>query len=85
MQFDPNQSLLENVGNQLGVAKERGDFMLQSQRNYQMWRAARDPQYRYQLAMQAARGEMPQPSLFDQAIERYGDQAAASLGLGIRR
>lgn len=85
MEFDADKSLLENVGNQLGVAKERGDFTLQSQRNYQMWRAARDPQYRYQLAVQAARGEMSQPSLFDQVMERYGDQAAASLGLGLRR
>jgi 8-oxo-dGTP pyrophosphatase MutT (NUDIX family) len=80
--YDPSKPVFENIHHQLAEAKNRGDFILQSQRNYQMWRAAQDPQYRYQLAMQAVRGDMPQPSVFDQAIERYGDQAAASLGFG---
>jgi len=80
--YDPNKPVFENLRNQLGEAKRRGDFILQTQRNQRAWQSALDPQYRYQLAMQAIRGEMPQPSVTDQLIEMYGDQALARTGLG---
>jgi 8-oxo-dGTP pyrophosphatase MutT (NUDIX family) len=77
--YDQNKPMLENVQNQLSEVKRRGDFMLQADRNHRIWRAQLDPNYRYQLAIQSFRGELPQPGLTDQLIERYGDGALASL------
>jgi hypothetical protein len=77
--YDQNKPMLENVQNQLAEVKRRGDFMLQADRNHRIWRAQLDPNYRYQLALQAFRGELPQPGLTDQLIERYGDGMLASL------
>jgi hypothetical protein len=74
-----NKTLLGKIHGQLSSAKQRGDFALQAERNHRMWRAQLDPNYRYQLAIQAFRGQLPTPSLTDQVIERYGDGALASL------
>lgn len=71
--YDHTQPVFENIQNQLAEIKRRGDFMLQAQRNNQTYRAAIDPNYRHQLALQAFRGTMPQPALSDQMIETYGD------------
>jgi len=75
LQYDYNKPVFQNVQNHLQQVKQRGDFMLQAQQNQQRYRAALDPQYRYQLAMQAFRGNMPGPSWQDQLIEHYGDGA----------
>jgi hypothetical protein len=77
--YDHNRPVFENIQNQLAEVKRRGDFMLQADRNHQIWRAQLDPNYRYQLALQAFRGELPQPGLTDQLFERYGDGMLASL------
>jgi len=40
---------------------------------------AADPKYRDMLAQQAIAGKLQTPSLFDQAVQRYGDGALAQL------
>jgi len=71
--YDHNKPVFENVTNHLAEVKRRGDFMLQAKRNQQQYRAAIDPNYRYQLAMQAFNGQMEQPAVMDQIIERHGN------------
>jgi 8-oxo-dGTP pyrophosphatase MutT (NUDIX family) len=71
--YDFNRPVFENVQNHLQEVKRRGDFMLQAQQNQQRYRAAIDPRYRYQLALQAFQGNMPGPSWQDQMISNYGD------------
>lgn len=73
LSYDHTKPVFENIRGQLATIKSRGDFMLQAQRNNQIYRASLDPNYRYQLAMQAFHGQMPQPSMQDQLIERYGN------------
>jgi hypothetical protein len=46
--------------------------MLQAQRNNQSYQSFINPAYRHQLALQAFHGNMPQPSIVDQTIERFG-------------
>lgn len=77
--YDHNKPVFENIQNQMAEVKRRGDFRLQADRNHQIWRAQLDPNYRYQLALQAFRGELPQPGLTDQLFERYGGGMLASL------
>ena len=67
--YDNTQPLSANIANQLRIIKRRGDFALQSQRHLQASRAAADPRYRQQLALQAFHGTLPQPSLVDRAVE----------------
>ena len=73
LKYDYNKPVFQNIQNHLQEVKQRGDFMLQAQQNQQRYRAALDPRYRYQLAMQAFRGNMPGPSWQDQLISQYGD------------
>lgn len=72
--YDHTKPVFENVKNHLFEAKRRGDFILQAKRNQQQYRAALDPKYRYQLAMQAFHGQMEQPAVADQIIEQHGDK-----------
>ena len=67
--YDSTKPLSANIANQLRTIKHRGDFALQSQRHLQASRAAADPGYRQQLALQAFHGTLPQPSMVDRAIE----------------
>lgn len=71
-QYDHNKPVFENIQNHMRKLKARGDWILQAQRNEQIYRAQIDPQYRHQLALQGFYGTMPQPSYMDQVIERYG-------------
>ena len=71
--YDQSKPVYANIRNHLQLLKSRGDRVLQTQRNDQTYRAAADPKYRHELALQAFRGEMPQPGYVDQLIERYGD------------
>lgn len=73
IQYDYNKPVFENVKDQLMEVKRRGDFMIQARQNHQRYMAALSPQYRYQLAMKAMRGEMEQPSFAEQAIYNHGD------------
>jgi hypothetical protein len=79
--YDHTKPVFENVKKHLAEVKRRGDFMLQAQRNHQQYRAALDPRHRYQLAMQAFRGQMEQPAIIDQLIERHGDQLLNTAGV----
>jgi hypothetical protein len=80
--YDHNKPVFENVRDQLFEAKRRGDFMLQTERNHRVWRASLDPKYRYNLALEAFRGQTPEPGVTDQIIERYGDGILNSLPFG---
>jgi hypothetical protein len=75
IRYDFNKPVFQNIQEQLQEVKRRGDFMLAARRNQQLYRSALDPQYRYQQAMDAFEGRLPQPDFADQVIERYGDQA----------
>ena len=79
--YDHNKPVLENVTSNLADVKRRGDFMLQAKRNNQQYRAALDPKYRYQLAMQAFNGQMEQPAAVDQIIEQQGDRLLNMTGV----
>lgn len=81
IQYDYNKPVFENVKDQLMEVKRRGDFMIQARQNQQRYMAALSPQYRYQLAMKAMRGELEEPSFAEQTIHNYGDHFLnAALG-----
>lgn len=80
LQYDFDKPVFENIQNQLMTMKRRGDFMMQARRNNELYRSALDPQYRYQQALAAFEGRLPQPSMFDQAVERYGDGVIGMFG-----
>ena len=81
IQYDYNKPVFENVKDQLMEVKRRGDFMIQARQNHQRYMAALSPQYRYQLAMKAMRGELEEPSFAEQTIHNYGDHFLnAALG-----
>ena len=73
--YDSAQPFSANIANQLRTIKRRGDFALQRQRHLQASRAAADPRYRQQLALQAFQGTLPQPSAVDRAIESIDVEA----------
>jgi len=80
LQYDHNKPVFQNIRNQLLSAKQRGDFIMQTRRNHEMYMSALSPQYRHQRMLQAFRGELPQANAFDTAIENYGDQILNSFG-----
>jgi hypothetical protein len=80
IRYDHNKPVHENIRNQLSEMKRRGDFIMQSRRNHEMYMSALSPQYRYQRMMQAFHGQLPRQNLMDTTIERYGDQALGYLG-----
>lgn len=71
--YNYNKPVFENIRDQLTEVKRRGDFMINARQNHQRYMAALSPQYRYQLAMKAMRGEMEQPSFMEQTIYNNGD------------
>ena len=78
--YDHNKPVFQNIRDQLAQIKQRGDFVISARRNNQLYRAALDPRYRYQLAMQAYRGELPQESFADRFIYNYGNQMLGQFG-----
>jgi hypothetical protein len=80
LQYDHKKPVFENIQNQLLNAKRRGDFIMQTRRNHEMYMSALSPQYRHQRMLQAFRGQLPQANPFDTAIENYGDQMLNSFG-----
>lgn len=79
LQYNPRQTVGENLVGYLQRVKNQGDFKLQADQNYQKYLAAANPKYRDQLAQKAIRGELKKPSYLDQAVSRYGDSVLASL------
>lgn len=74
--YDPSKPVFENVKNQMHRLKARGDMMLQTRYNDHLWRTQLDPQYRYEMALRAVRGQpMPGPSAMDRLIYTYGTDA----------
>lgn len=71
--YNYNKPVFENIRDQLGEVKRRGDFMIQARQNHRQYMAALSPQYRYQLALKAMRGEMEEPDIVEQTIHNYGD------------
>ena len=71
--YDYNKPVFENIRDQAMEVKRRGDFMIQARQNHQRYMAALSPQYRYNLAMKAMRGELEEPSFAEQTIHNYGD------------
>jgi hypothetical protein len=80
IRYDHNKPVHENIRNQLAEMKRRGDFIMQTRRNHEMYMSALSPQHRYQRMMQAFHGQLPRQNLMDTTIERYGDQALGYLG-----
>jgi hypothetical protein len=74
IRYDHNKPVFQNIQNQLAEMKRRGDFIMQSRRNHEMYMSALSPQYRHQRMMQAFHGQLPQQNLFDTVVENYGDQ-----------
>jgi hypothetical protein len=73
IQYDYNKPVFENIRDQAMEVKRRGDFMINARQNHQRYMAALSPQYRYNLAMKAMRGELEEPSFAEQTIHNYGD------------
>jgi len=71
--YDYNKPVFENIRDQMMEVKRRGDFMINARENHNRYMAALSPQYRYELAMKAMRGELKQPSFAEQTIHNYGD------------
>lgn len=80
--YNHNLPVFKNIQNQLSEIKNRGDFILRTQRNYDIYRSQLDPAYRHQIALQAFRGEAPQPSFMDRMIENHGHHFLNALGGG---
>jgi len=80
IRYDHTKPVFQNIQNQLTDMKQRGDFMMQAQRNHDMYMSALSPQFRHKRMLQAFRGELPQPHPLDTFIEHHGDQILGMLG-----
>lgn len=78
--YDHSLPVFKNIQNQLMEIKNRGDFILRTQRNYDTYRSQLDPGYRNYLAMQALHGDTHQPAFSDRMIEQYGNNFLGALG-----
>lgn len=78
--YDHNKPVFQNITDQLAEIKRRGDFVLRTQRNYEIYKAQVDPVYRNQIGLQAMRGQHTQPAFVDRMLEQYGGGILASLG-----
>lgn len=79
IQYNHDKPVFENIGNQLSAMKRRGDFLMQTRRNHEMYVSALDPKYRHQRMIQAFRGQLPQANVTDQLIEQYGNNAISQI------
>lgn len=78
MPYDSSKTVYENIQQQLAEAKRRGDFIRQSQRNYDLYRSNIDPSYRHRMALDAMNGRLAVNPI-DEAIEYYGDGLLANF------
>jgi len=84
--YDNAKPVFANVMDHLSKAKQRGDFILNSRQNMHMYRTQLDPQYRYQMALAAVHGTLPQMNPLDKATQMYGNDIFDSLkNLGGRK
>jgi hypothetical protein len=80
--YNHNKPVFQNIQDQLLEIKRRGDFVLRTQRNYDIYKSQVDPVYRNQIGLQAMRGQLAQPAFSDRMLEQYGDGILASFGGG---
>jgi hypothetical protein len=78
--YDAGKPVFENIKNQAAEIQRRGNFIMQANRNKKLYRAAIDPNYRYQQALKAFNGQLEQPALVDHLMEQYGDSMLGALG-----
>lgn len=78
--YDQSKPVYQNVVDHVFKAKQRGDFILRSQQNAHNYKAMLDPRYRYQVAMQAVDGTLPQMDPLDKTVQMYGNDIFDTIG-----
>lgn len=78
--YDHNMPLFKNIQNQLLEVKNRGDFILRTRQNAEMYRAHLDPMYRQQRALDAFHNRGPQTPMLDRVIARHGNDILGAGG-----
>ena len=78
--YDESKPVYQNVVDHVFKAKQRGDFILRSQQNAHNYKAMLDPRYRYQVAMQAVDGTLPQMDPLDKTVQMYGNDIFDTIG-----
>jgi len=78
--YDESKPVYQNVVDHVFKAKQRGDFILRSQQNAHNYKAMLDPHYRYQVAMQAVNGTLPQMDPLDKTVQMYGNDIFDTIG-----
>jgi hypothetical protein len=78
--YDHNLPLFKNIQNQLLEVKNRGDFILRTRQNAEMYRAHLDPMYRQQRALDAFHNRDQQLPMLDRVISRYGNDILGAGG-----
>ena len=77
--YDESKPVYQNVVNHLFKAKQRGDHILRGRQNMHTYRTMIDPNYRYQMAMQAVHGTTPQMNPLDKTMQLYGNDIFDTL------
>ena len=77
--YDESKPVYQNVVNHLFKAKQRGDHILRGRQNMHSYRTMIDPNYRYQMAMQAVHGTTPQMNPLDKTMQLYGNDIFDTL------
>jgi hypothetical protein len=77
--YDESKPVYQNVVNHLFKAKQRGDHILRGRQNMHTYRTMIDPNYRYQMAMQAIHGTTPQMNPLDKTLQLYGNDIFDTL------
>jgi hypothetical protein len=77
--YDESKPVYQNVVNHLFKAKQRGDHILRGRQNMHTYRTMIDPNYRYQMAMQAVHGTTPQMNPLDKTLQLYGNDIFDTL------
>ena len=75
-----SSTLSKNIQNQLLEVKNRGDFILRTRQNAEMYRAHLDPMYRQQRALDAFHNRGPQMPMLDRVIARHGNDILGAGG-----
>jgi|688.fasta_scaffold284668_1 hypothetical protein len=78
--YDHNLPLFKNIQNQLLEVKNRGDFILRTRQNAEMYRAHLDPMYRQQRALDAFHNRDQQMPMLDRVISRHGNDILGAGG-----
>lgn len=77
--YDESKPVYQNVVNHLFKAKQRGDHILRGRQNMHSYKTMIDPNYRYQMAMQAIHGTTPQMNPLDKTMQLYGNDIFDTL------